>query len=774
MFLTAALLLLVTFVPGYALCKVLDASADRMRRIALSPALGLLLAYGLAGILVLTGLWAWHLMSALLLLLNAIAITRIRRRLEAGKVLTSWQKLERAMHGEVYGTPEESISDEVAAQRWLQNQRKPWMMVLAAGVVVSCLTLPVLQDIPFGIDWIGFSTLTNQIATVGNLSLTGTNSGFWTYPPAYPSLAAWIQETLNVSPAKAVFELGHYSLFVLILGVGGAMDRHGAGAQGILAMGLGAGLFAKTFDSGYPSVASQLGLVVGLLVLLRPTSTRGKHHTTGFILAFFSVVLIHPTGAIYLGILMFAHLIIGLSLDEKYGANIKKLLLASSILLTIAATIALLILAPRMLDSAVFAEYGWQGGRPMFMYNGVLLVLGLIGAWKMRQSIEGRLLAVWFTGLWVLTSIHLIDGLQQIPVLSLLSYVLYSMGLHAFHIPLAALVALWWSDSTCLTSLDERRSLLTIGWDPHPHRYIATGLSTLILIGTLFGNAVLVQVSQHEELHATTLGDREIHEALDDLPEGSIVYTENAQWGYVYNTPSNVATTSIPSLGLLHVEKSIQSAATTAVYSDLPSKIQTLEITHAISSPLGTVGWALAQSNYWEPLLEKQGSVLWEFDASGSASASDFLKVDSSTCNDMCSMRNDPWSEHRFRDTLQLGNQRAFIPEGSDSVVSFSSIDGFAGDGKACLVFEAKGKVSEVQMTFRTQSNETSLRSAYTAGWHSLCFEQQEVDSISHLEIDWSDDESGSLWLNPLGLSGRGDSLLDSTGLTLHWFEIQH
>ena len=106
MFLTAALLLTVTFIPGYALCKVLDASADRMRKIALSPALGLLLAYGLGGLLVLSGQWTWPLMSALLLFLNVVALTRIKRRPEAGKVLTSWQKLEHAIHGEGYGTTE--------------------------------------------------------------------------------------------------------------------------------------------------------------------------------------------------------------------------------------------------------------------------------------------------------------------------------------------------------------------------------------------------------------------------------------------------------------------------------------------------------------------------------------------------------------------------------------------------------------------------------------------------------------------------------------------
>ena len=265
---------MVTVLPGYALCRVLDASADRTRKIALSPALGLLLAYGISGLVLLSGLWTWGLMSAILLLLNTIAIVQIRRKTSSKKTLTSWQKLERAMHGEVYGKVDEKISDEVAAQRWLQNQRKPWMMCLAASIVVSCLSLPFLVDIPFGVDWIGFSTLTQRISLVGDLTLSGTNTGFWTYPPAFPSLAAWLQESLNLSSSTAVFHLGHYSLAALILGIGGAMDRHGAGAHAILAVALGAGLFAKTFDSGYPTVASQLGLVVGLLVLLRPTSTR--------------------------------------------------------------------------------------------------------------------------------------------------------------------------------------------------------------------------------------------------------------------------------------------------------------------------------------------------------------------------------------------------------------------------------------------------------------------------------------------------------------------
>ena len=111
MFLSATLLLMVTVLPGYALCRVLDASADRTRKIALSPALGLLLAYGISGLVLLSGLWTWGLMSAILLLLNSIAIVQIRRKTSSKKALSSWQKLERAMHGEVYGLVDEKISD---------------------------------------------------------------------------------------------------------------------------------------------------------------------------------------------------------------------------------------------------------------------------------------------------------------------------------------------------------------------------------------------------------------------------------------------------------------------------------------------------------------------------------------------------------------------------------------------------------------------------------------------------------------------------------------
>ena len=95
-----------------------------------------------------------------------------------------------------------------------------------------------------------------------------------------------------------------------------------------------------------------------------------------------------------------------------------------------------------------------------------------------------------------------------------------------------------------------------------------------------------------------------------------------------------------------------------------------------------------------------------------------------------------------------------------------------AGSGEACVVFEARGDLEEVTMTLTSQGNQTFQNSSYSAGWHSVCFQQQEIGTTLQLEIDWKNDNSGKRWFNPLGLSGRGDVVLDATGMRLHWMEI--
>lgn len=769
MILTSMLILLVSCMPGYALCKVLDGSADLWRKILLSPALGLLLIYGISGLLVLSGLWTTMLMSAMILLLNTLSLAHIKRRINIEKKLTPWQKLEAVMHGQILESEDQEITEEAGAQQWFQSRRSPLLFAIGSITVVGVFLLPFFQELPFGVDWIGFSMLSGQLSSVGDLSLSGTNEGFWTYPPAFPALSAWIQEILELEAGRAVFELGHYSLVVILIGLAGALDHHGSGAHGLLALSLGFGLFAKAYDSGYPTVASQLGLVIGLLVLLRPSSTRGSHHTRGFIVAVICVALIHPTGAIYLGMLMAAHIFIGISLNKKHSENMQKLLLTCSILLTIAGAISVLLLAPRMLDSAVFAEYGWQGGRPLFTFNAILLVMGVIAGWKLRSTVEGRLLITWFAGLWILTSIHLIAGLESIPVLSLLSYTLYSMGIHAFHVPLAALLALWWSPTTGLTSLEEKRGLMSIGWDPTIPQKVSTVMTIFVLLGVVFANAIVWEISEHEELRPVTKGDLEIREKLSSLPDGSIVYSENAHWGHVYDPPSNVKLTSIPTLGLLQIDSSIHSQVTTAIMLDNTNAIKELGVNYAITSPIGTMGWTLAMSPYWIEIENIRGSKLWQFTSLKDAEVSKFSVVDKQSCKDGCEMRIEPWNEHRFRTLENLSDRRAFIEQGTDSEISFIHTGEPIQNATTCLVYEAIGDIDDLIISY---SGIQVIEVDTSSGWNQQCWTMDYTAENMTFVFDWDDDSKPDNWFNPTGLSGRGDRILDTSGIRLHWLEI--
>ena len=770
MFVATAVLLAISIIPGYALCKVLDGTADKWRKAMLSPALGLLLVYGVCGLVVLSGLWTWGFASAVILLLNTLAIAHLKRRINEEKGLTQWQKLEAAMHGMVMESDDQDITDEVAAQQWFQSHRGKLGFTVGVILCFGVLLLPVFQRLPFGVDWIGFAVLAGQISEHGNMLLTGVNEGSWTYPPAFPALAGWLGDTIGLDSGQAVFQLGHYSLAILLIGAAGAMDHHGAGGQFFVTAALGFGLFAKAYDSGYPTVASQLGIVVGLLVLLRPSSSRGAHHTRGFILAVSCVALIHPTGMIYLGMLMIAHVVIGLSLREEYGENLQKLLLACSIIITIVAAISIIFLAPRMLDAAVFAEYGWQGGRPLLTFNGLLLAFAIAAAWKLRKTVEGRLLVSWIALLWVLTSIHLIEGLQDIPVLSLLSYTLYSMGLHAFHIPLAALGALWLSPSTGLNSLDSERGLLAVNWDPATNQKISKILSSAVLVGVVLANIIALNIANHDELRPVTDGDLKIRTALENLPEDSIIYTENNHWGHIYDLPSYYQSTSIPSLGLLKIDSTIHPLATSAIKHDNITRITELGINYAISSPIGTIGWRLAESRYWSIIEDFDGSRLWQFNPTGNSQQSTLAPVNDTSCKENCEMRPAPWRDNRYAALEGMNpNSRAFIEEGENSQIRFDLIRTAFVGSKACVFFESVGDIDEFTVLANTQSSTVKNTDS---GWHNHCFILNETSNIIAMEIFWHDSTSPSTWLNPSGLSGRGDRIIDTTGIRLHWIEI--
>jgi hypothetical protein len=261
---------------------------------------------------------------------------------------------------------------------------------------------------------------------------------------------------------------------------------------------------------------------------------------------------------------MFCHVLHGIQLDdEDHQELMRKFAILASGFITIGFAIALLVIAPRLFDEAVFSEYGWQGGKPMLVYNGFLLIVASFAGWSLRNTLEGRIAITWFASLWLLSMIHLVEGLQHIPILSLFSYTLYSMALHAFHVPLAVVVVLWWSPTTQLVELPERPRPVFKSM-PAP---LSASLMGILLLGTIFAQSVAFELSEHDELISVTPGDLMIRDELKDLEKGAI-YTENMHWGYIWNAPTQLDPTSIPTLGLVHLVSSEQSNATRAIFTD--------------------------------------------------------------------------------------------------------------------------------------------------------------------------------------------------------------
>ena len=756
---SAVVVLAPSILPGWALSSVLDGSSDRFRKILLAPALGLLLLYGLSGTLVLLDIWSPFSLAVCLLAANFVAYRLIHQRHEVISKRTRWQLLEAAMHGEISeDTDAPSLSKEAEVQLGFQRNRSTPLMALSMVVASTALLSPMIQRLPFGVDWIGFAMLTQQLVLEGNLALPGTNEGFWTYPPAFPSVAAWVATLTDQDAGTAVFHLGHYTLFVLMMGLMGSLDRHGAGAYAMFAMGLGLGLFAKTFDSGFPSVASQLGLVVGILVLFRHAEQRQKHHTVGLCIALYSVSLVHPTGAIYLALLLLSHVMHGLAMDnEEHRELVRRLAYIASAFITLGFTVALLVIAPRLFDEAVFSEYGWQGGKPLLVYNGALLLVGCLAAVALRKTLEGRIAITWFALLWLLSVVHLVEGLRYIPVLSLLSYTLYSMALHAFHVPLAVLVALWWSPHTNLTPHLETPPKPT----PMPQA-LSLGLVITVLLGTVMAQWVAISLSQHEELMAVSPGDLELRSALEDI-DGA-VYTENMHWGYIWDAPSNVQTTSIPTLGLVHITSSEHANATKAMFSDNTTYFEKHNMLHALTSPLGTMQWTLASSPYWGISLQADGATLWQLKPDGDADPLLLSGIDEEDCP-ACDVRLDPWKNHKFRDPLQLGEERPFLPEGTEGELRIEAPE---DANTMCLIYEVIGQIEGFYLQSSTGLERPFHGLRSDAGYHQACFAVENASELTNLNLEWDRSEP-TRWLNPLGLSGRDTVLLDKTGVKFQW-----
>ena len=413
---------------------------------------------------------------------------------------------------------------------------------------------------------------------------------------------------------------------------------------------------------------------------------------------------------------------------------------------------------------------------------------------------------------WVLSLVHLLAGFVAFPIFTLLSYVLYSMALHAFHLPLAVLVGLLLAKDARLTprlrplAVDETGEMLVqemldasrrLGaeavvesavavaegeeeemWipmelpQPIPKRWTYAVL-LVVVVQLAVANAMLIELSGHPELRPQTDGDRALMSTLS-LPAGSVLFTEDAHWGNPYDLSGEISISSFPSLGLVQVESSIQGPTRSAILRDDVEKISELGITHALTSPMGTFGAVFATSLHWQLMKDIDGSRLWQFNQQAtieSAVRSEIVYPQKADCDQSCQWRIDPWWLVDADQLLNRPDSQPFLTDGSLTLTIPLARDSRDQSVRINAVVDAPAGLA-VEL-YVIDGHTTQGRQFTTeGGWEQLTLitHTSTADSIQ-VRIDVSG--GGDNWGNPLGASGRGDRLIDEDGVRIHWVELR-
>tara|TARA_B100000902_G_scaffold26890_1_gene32404 strand:- start:10488 stop:12869 length:2382 start_codon:yes stop_codon:yes gene_type:complete len=701
---------------------------------------------------------------------------------ETERILSPWEKLETAIERSERGSKSSELKNielQQNLQKWTISTDDLWIIIASIAGIIGLLLPHFLFVEPLGIDWIGFATLADTLASTGSTELPPPSIGNWTYPPSLPSTAALIMTLTGIDSATSVSLIGHLGLGLLCASLAGVFSRFGAGGSMLVSLVLSAGLFAKMFDSGYPTVLSQLGLILGLLVVMNNEKRTPKQDSMAILAVAFAGV-IHPSGAIYLILLIIGRILVRANVN---GDNIERnnVILGSSLLIGVSLFIAAGIFAPRVQDEVILAEYGWQGGLDLIKWNGPLILLAIWGGWRSRNSLEGKVMITWFLLIWILSLIHLLEGIVGIGLLTLISYILYSMSMHGFHIPLAALGALGMAPSIRLRMMKEREKIIQNEEEsgekfhsppkqlPEFILQFSFAICASMLLLTI---GWFTTLQQHPELWVRTDGDRTIHESID-LPDDAIVFIENRPWGYLIDVDGELRRTAFPNLGILEVEESIQFQTYNAILNDDPKRLKNLGITHAISSPRGEVGFLLATSDYWSILSEQEGSKIWEFHETPNQESTRevlIIGLNENSCQEGCDWRTSPWTGlYDWTDT-SVSENRSFLSDGSISMEIETTRGMRSSMVRVSALIEAPPD-QVVSITASSNDNSTTIQ-RNTVGSVQMISTLINVGDDGVVSIEIEADTDNKKWINPTGVSGRGDRLIDSNGVWIHWLEI--
>ncbi len=650
---------------------------------------------------------------------------------------------------------------------WTFSKDDRQILAIALVGAFALMTPHFIFREPLGIDWIGFTSIAEAYAFSGNTTMIGPTEGFWLYPPAVPGTAATLMIITGIESHRAISLLGHLGIALLCAGLAGTMSQNRASGGILVAVVLGAGIFAKSIDSGYPTVLSLLPLIPLLLLVLKPQKNRTKMWLFIAVACIFSSFTIHPSGGIYASLLLLADRIH----ESIFKTKDARILIGWSLVVVFGWIIANGALN-NVENSPLTAEYGWQGGSQLIQWNMPLLLIALLGLKRGHQSLEVRTLTTWFVLLWVSSLIHLFIDLEGPTFLTIASLSLYSMAMHGFHIPLACLAAFALAPKP--DAWFQRQGTMEIG--PLPDPISPQILQTCFAIGgvlLLFTLAWFSSLANHSELWVRTDGDAELQSSLD-LPDGSIVYVENRPWGHVVGMEASIQRTAQPNVGIIIVEDSIHNTVHNSIVWDDANRITELGVTHAISSPRGEIGFHLAKSDYWSIDQEIDGSRLWIFHPEPTLESSlnhIIHPINPIGCNDGCEWRTSPWTKlYPWRSTT-VAEERAFLTNGELNETIQISEPFNSNLAKITVVLEANPGVAITLDTY-ARGNTSTVHQTMEGRLTTLTT-TMEISVNETLSIHLRAETDEGVWLNPQGISGRGDRIIDMNGVWIHWIEVQ-
>ena len=135
-----------------------------------------------------------------------------------------------------------------------------------------------------------------------------------------------------------------------------------------------------------------------------------------------------------------------------------------------------------------------------------------------------------------------------------------------------------------------------------------------------------------------------------------------------------------------------------------------------------------------------------------------------------CEWRNSPWTGLYEWPDSPISENRVFLSDGSIAMDIETTRGMRSSMVRVSALIEAPPEQT-VSITAYSNGNSTTIEKQ-TTGSVQMVSTLISVGNEGKISILFDTDTDNEAWINPTAISGRGDRLIDSNGVWVHWLEI--